>query len=647
MARRLARFGPVVAALLLYAPSLRFDRTFDDRYHIPDPSESPRHTFGQVWTSRYWEKEEGGGLYRPVTSTTYWIEGKLHAPLPARHAVNVLLFALVTWLVVLGAGALGLPVWAAGLAGLLFALHPVHVESVAGLVGRAELLAALAMLLALGFHLNYLRSSRNAGRTFLAIAVLSFVAASSKESAWFLPLCALPLPAVLGRPLGRAWPAWSGYALGIGAHLVLRHHVLGGWLNAPDVIIDPSDNPLVSLHGWARLWGGLAVVGDNVRHLVLPMRLAPDYSGTHIAVTGGSLAARAVLGLAFLAGSCALVGFGFRKRTTALGTVGLVSGTWFLVSGLFFMNLFFDLGTVLADRLLFWPSIAWSLLVAAAPIPWLAAPVRSRFRLGFAGAIGGVLAVAYLGVSVRYLPEWRNDTTLFTAALQVVPESPRVWFNFGRSVQDEGRHAEALTAFRRARTMAPTDYKAWAQEATVLLQEGRWDEARVPLAEALRLNPEDAVSLVNEGVIWLQEGEAERAADRFQDVLRRHPDRTEALLNLALAEGRLGHVEVAETLWRRYLEAKPRDPDGLNNLAWLLATKRNRAAEAEPLSRQAIALNPDDPNLRDTLAEVLWRQGKTEDAARVAREALALHPDSTLDAHLHRFLLEDSLETKH
>src|SRR4029079_2009075 len=110
------------------------------------------------------------------------------------------------------------------------------------------------------------------------------------------------------------------------------------------------------------------------------------------------------------------------------------------------------------------------------------------------------------------------------------------------------------------------------------------------------------------------------------------------LLNLALAEGRLGHTETAESLWRRYVTQKPDDPEGLNNLAWLLATQRDRASEAEPLARQAIALRPADANLRDTLAEALLRQGKREAAADVAREALALHPSPGLDSSLRRFL---------
>jgi len=636
------RWIPVAVSLLMYAPSLRFDRTFDDIYHVPAVNETPHRSLGQVWQSRYWGADQGGGLYRPVTSSTYWMEGKLHTPMGARHLVNVLLYGVTTFLMIEGAMRLGAPVWAASAAGLVFAVHPTHVETVAGLVGRAELLAAIFSLLALSLHFKWLVTAgtptRGVGVT-VAIALLAFLAAGSKESAWFLPLFALPLHLWLRASVRAGWPAWLGYAVGISGHLLLRHHVLGGWMNAPDVVVDVSDNPLISLHGVARLLGGLRVVGANAMHLFLPAHLAPDYSGTHIRVTSALASPWTLVGIVFLAGSCALVIASLKSRDARWAPAGLVGGSWLLVSGIVFMNLFVNLGTVLADRLLYWPTIAVAFLVAA----MLSSSHRSR---GLARTIPAVMAVLFFGyyafTTWQYLPQWRNDLTLFTPAVRTVPESARVWYNYGRAVQDEGQLENALAAFQTSRTIDPKDYQSWAQEATVRLQQGAWDASRAPLARALELNPEDAVSLINEGIIWMQEGDLERAAARFRDVLAKHPDRSEALLNLALAEGRLGHVETAETLWRQYVAEKPDDPEGLNNLAWLLATERNRPDEAEPLARQAITLKPEDANLRDTLAEALLRQGKRDAAAAVAREALALHPASDIDSSLRRFLRPDT-----
>jgi Flp pilus assembly protein TadD len=643
LTRPIALWGPAALAIFLYLPSLTFDRTFDDRFHVVPPSETPKQSLSQVWQTRYWGRDQGGGLYRPITTTTFWIEGKAHVPLPGRHMVNLLLYGAVTFLLVrLGLG-LGMPPGPAGAAGVLFALHPVHVETVAGLVGRAELLAALTLLLALLLHARRLHGSgTNPFLLLLSIGVLAFLGAGAKENAWLLPLFALPLHLIYRRSLLVAWPAWLGYVLGIGSHLVLRHHVLGGWLNAPDVVIAASDNPLVDLHGFERLIAGVRVVGENVLHLTVPMHLAPDYSGAHIRLDGGGTDGRLWLGLGFLILTVLLFRAGLRSRNTTSRAILVLSGCWLFVSGLFFMNLFLDLGTILADRLLFWPSTAWAILLGSIPL----IKTKSLHR-----ALNLVLmgfAVFYAWGSLKYIPDWRNEKALFASAVRVVPESGRNWYNLGRGLEAEGHLDDALNAIRRARTLDQNDFQSWAQEGEILIQQGKWDDARAPIATALRLNPRDPMSLSNEGVIWLRHAwreqgddatmEIERSAARFRDVLTKDPEHIEALLNLALAEGRLGHVDTSEVMWRRYIERRPQDPKALDNLAWLLATQTNRFQEAEALARRATALSPSDPKMQLTLAEALWNQGKKDEAAQVAAQGLSLHPQPPLDTLLQRLV---------
>src|SRR5262245_60681751 len=143
---------PALVALAIYLPTLSFDRTLDDIVQVPAPGERIHQSWSEVWTQPYWKDFSGGGLYRPVTSATFWLEAKLGTPIWSRHLINVLLNALVTLLLVRLTLRFGLGTLTAILAGLLFALHPAHVEAVAGLVGRAELLAALWILLALHVH---------------------------------------------------------------------------------------------------------------------------------------------------------------------------------------------------------------------------------------------------------------------------------------------------------------------------------------------------------------------------------------------------------------------------------------------------------------------------------------------------------------
>ncbi len=689
MNRALAIWLPVLAALALYAPTLSFERTFDDIHQVAAPGEgrpdgaagtvsgdapAPREaaqvvgppesrSFAELWTRPYWGSAERGGLYRPVLSTTFWLEGRAHAPLGARHALNILLHAAVTLLLVRLLLALGLGSLPAALGGLLFALHPVHVEAVAGLVGRAELLAALWMLLALGLHDR--ATARLAARaaaptaraaapkepaapaaltrtaTLAAAAILAFLAAGTKESAWALPFFAAALDMSRGRPLRAAWPSWIGYALGIGAHLLLRHAALGGWLNAPGVVVTPFDNPLVALHGVERVLGGLRVAGLDLVHLVFPVTLSADFSGPAVAVTGGLLDPRLWGGVTLLLGAAGVALWGGRNLELPGRAAAFNGAVWVLVSAFLVMNLLFTLGTLLADRVLYWPSAGWCAILAAiaahsldpardkgAKALRLAArdprrPVH-RPRAGIvAVALLLALGTAYAIRAAMYLPAWRNDIALFEASVRAEPRAPRAWYNLGRSYQDAARVEEAVDAYRRAVDLAPDYEEAWAQLATGHMQAGRWEDAAGPLAEALRLNPQDGVARLNEGVLWLNTGRAAEARARFDEIAALEPHRVDAWYNLALAAERLGDHAQAAQAWRRAIDLDPANGAALNNLAWLLATRLGDPAQAEALARRAVALDGTNAQWLDTLAETLFRQGKRAEAVEVAQEALS------------------------
>ena len=140
---------------------------------------------------------------------------------------------------------------------------------------------------------------------------------------------------------------------------------VGGWLNAPGATVTPFDNPLVALHGVDRVLGGLRVAGLDLVHLVFPVTLAPDFSGPAVAVTGVSSTRDSGVEC------CSWVGR-WRRRSGAVRNLALpgrpaalVGAVWVLVSALLVMNLVFTLGTVLADRVLYWPSAGWCLMLAA------------------------------------------------------------------------------------------------------------------------------------------------------------------------------------------------------------------------------------------------------------------------------------------
>ncbi|TPW17836.1 MAG: hypothetical protein FD129_214, partial [bacterium] len=136
-------------AFLVYVTTLGNGFAYDDGVII---EESPLVTeparMGEVFTTPYWGSKAGGGLYRPVATLSYALNHRVHGLKPfGYHLVNVLLHAAVSVLLTLLALQY-LPLAAAGLAGLIFAVHPIHTEAVANVVGRAELLSAVGFLVA-------------------------------------------------------------------------------------------------------------------------------------------------------------------------------------------------------------------------------------------------------------------------------------------------------------------------------------------------------------------------------------------------------------------------------------------------------------------------------------------------------------------
>ena len=617
-----------LAALFIYLPSVSFNRTLDDIVHVPSPDQKTLDPWSGAWTQPYWHGQHaGGGLYRPVTSSTFWLESKLGMPLWARHFLNVSLHAAITGLVVGLALRVGFGPGMSLVTGLMFAAHPTHVEAVAGLVGRAELLAALWILIALHLHLNRIRHpERNPMSSFLAFTAIAFLAAGSKESAWPLAIMALPLHATEKASLTRALPAFAGYAAGLGGHFLLRHHALGGWINVPHQLIAPVDNPLVLLHGWSRVEGGIRVAGVFLGHLLLPLRLSPDYSGDTL-LSGNPFPLSLLGGSLLLLGLPALLIIGWKHRNTAFGFACLAAGTWIGLALLLTMNVFMNIGTIMADRLLFWPSAGWSLLAGA--MLFTLNPIASSSRRWMvSGPLSLCLIGAYAFVTISYLPVWKNNLALFEYARRTMPNSPRVWSGYGKSLEEAGRYDDALEALHHSQKLAPGFQLPWAQEAALLIERGRFQEAKAPLAEALRRNPEDIGSQVNQTIIWLHEGNFKDARSKLEEILARNPRHALARKYLAMAMDNEGSPEEAAEAWKSYLALAPNDADALNSLARAMALQSGGARDAERLARQAIALDDRKPDYFDTLAQALYQQDKVAEAANAWRECLRRAPEN-------------------
>ncbi|NNE44564.1 MAG: hypothetical protein HKN12_10165, partial [Gemmatimonadetes bacterium] len=258
-----------------------------------------------ILTTDYWAGVEYADhtLYRPVTIATYALQHAVHGPDPAPyHVVNVLLHALVTLLLGWLVRDLFRNDAMAVIAATLFAVHPVHVEAVAGVVGRAEILALGGTLLA---TLAWFRAGSGHPRAWSAVAVAAYaVGAGSKETGVLAPAVILATEVLLParrrllpsrRPAGRRPPSgrprdvlavltFAGFLAVGAAYLALRGAAVSGRsINAAMAALSTGERMLASLR----------ILGENVGLLFVPTSLSADYPASSVA--GGGVADPATL----------------------------------------------------------------------------------------------------------------------------------------------------------------------------------------------------------------------------------------------------------------------------------------------------------------------------------------------------------------
>jgi tetratricopeptide (TPR) repeat protein len=423
--------------------------------------------------------ESNAGLYRPVTTLSYAISYAVGGTsVVGYHLVNIGLHALCCLLVLAMGGLLSNAARAVGpvpapgpapprgpaagplLGALLFAIHPVHVEAVTAMVGRAELLAALGSLGSLYLTCTRARAwwRYPAALGALALGVLS------KENAAVTPLLfglvALVLPGAAGlaerpspsspvgrRALWRAGALAAGMAAAVGIYFVLR----------PAVSV-PSDAQWFGGQPRAVVFNTMTrVVAEYLRLLVFPHPLGLDFWYAHkIPMTPTFTAACVGDRLVWLA----LFAWGVASwRRAPLRAVGI---GWIFLALLPVLNII-PTGVLMAERLLYLPSVGFCIAVGAgvAALPALLARWRAPAALTSAVPVGmAAIFIALLGRTWTRNVDWRNARTLYEAELRREPDDPVVNNNLAVEYTTRGELALARARLEVALRVAPAYWRA-------------------------------------------------------------------------------------------------------------------------------------------------------------------------------------------
>lgn len=474
-----------LVALVLYAVTVGGTYVYDDVYIAKiDPRLAGIHRWDDYFTQAYFPGAPDR-LFRPLTSMTFAVQRWLAAgdvPWPM-HLFNVALNAATCAAVAelarrLSAGSARV----AYAAGLLFAVHPVHVEAVAYLVGRAELMCTLGMV---GGMILFLGGPMT-GRRALGVWGCMVGAVLSKEQGMLLPamlLACLPVRrATLGRPEVER-PAMRGLVLllcwSLAAYVVFREQFTVDGIRVfkfswDTAFVDWTINPLVIASPVDRWLIPFSILGRYVVLLAAPWRLAIDYSGwTGPAHDWGD--PYFYLGLATVVAWWVALAVAVRRRAWAAvaGLVCLVLA-YSMVS-----NFGILIGTNIGERLMYLPSVFFVFLVALAVAR--VAATRARVTL---------VAVLVLLGSVRtvtYAWRWNDALGLYTRGVAEQPRSVRQWMLILDELREAGRFEDAAGAAAEARALRPDYWRIWFYSAIIAEERGRYDEAIAYLDHAATL----------------------------------------------------------------------------------------------------------------------------------------------------------------
>ena len=566
--------------------------------------------------------------WHPLTWLSHAVDVALYGlRASGHHSTNLLLHLVNTILLFEILRRMTRAHWRSSIVAALFAIHPLHVESVAWIAERKDVLSAFFFMLTLAAYLGYVR--RGGPLRYLLVAICLALGLMAKPMLVTLPLVLLLLDYW---PLGRITFSGSGKET--------RHQAVKLALEkAPLMVIAAASSIvtfLVQNHGgavmsfeyfspYARIKNAVMAYVAYLGKTIWPCRLAVFYPHPG----DGSPLWQVLPAAILLAGITIFVILQARRRPyLAVGWLWY-AGTLVPVIGIV------QVGTQsMADRYTYltligiFIAVTWGLAEAAAALRI----AKTALAVAACALIAAAAAVA--GVQVQH---WRNSDTLLRHALRVTSNNAFVHYNLGVDLLDRGRIDEAESHFRATLRIEPRYAKANNNLGSILARKGKIEEAisffraaisnQPDYVEAYRNlatayislhRPEEAVPLLQRSIelqaddfsdhfelgnALLSMHKEAAAVSAYQRALALHPDLWEARVNLGNAYMQTGQYDFALREYARAIELKPDEPLPYLNMSFVLASQRRWEPAAKAL-KEVLRLDPGNAAAREDLGKI-------------------------------------------
>ncbi|KAM9327506.1 protein O-mannosyl-transferase TMTC1 isoform 2-T2 [Pholidichthys leucotaenia] len=673
--RAAGRYAALAAVCALcYGNSLHGELVHDDVWAIVNnPDVRPGSSLRNIFSDDFWGKRMADNTshksYRPLCVLTFKLNILLGGLTPFYfHVVNVCLHCLVTCLLMCTCECCVFEnPRLAFVTALLFAVHPVHTEAVSGIVGRADVLACLLFLL------TFLSYTRSVGRCIskdslpytvspLAMLVSLFLGTCAmlvKETGITvfgvcllydaLVLCRKPLIYHLSgsrrldllhicSPFIKRASLISGYVALI---MSVRLWLMGGSMP----LFSEQDNPAsFSPHLLTRSLTYSYLLSFNAWLLLAPVTLCYDWQVGSIPVVESlddpRNVATALLALVMLA-LCVHCIFSLQMQHSQEVLVGMLFLVFPFIPA---TNLFFRVGFVVAERVLYMPSMGYCILVAHG-LGRLCAVV-GRWGTTVLSLSVLMLLLLFSWKTVQQNTVWVSREALFRSGIQTLPHNAKVHYNYANYLKDTGRHQEAIHHYNIALRLCPRHASAMNNLGTLTHSP---EEAELFYRKALDINPQHNRALFNLGnllralrvtrkvdilgplgALYYNTGRYEEALQVYREAVTLQPDSTDIWLALAQVLVMAGDAREAEKMT---LEIISREGSCIECYRLLSAiySKRGNYSEALEALDQALQQNPSDLTVRAELyfsrGNQLREMSQLDRAFESYRLAVELKPD--------------------
>ncbi|XP_068442484.1 protein O-mannosyl-transferase TMTC1 isoform X1 [Clinocottus analis] len=678
----------VLAALcaLCYNNSLRGELVHDDVWAIiNNPDVRPGSSLRNIFSNDFWGKRMADNTshksYRPLCILTFKLNILLGGMTPLYfHIINVCLHCAVTCLLMYtGERFVFEDSRLAFVTALLFAVHPVHTEAVSGIVGRADVLACLLFLLT---FLSYIRSvgvcvsedslPSMASAWFMLISLLLGTCAMLVKETGItvfgvcvlydaLVLCRKPLVNHLSgsrfRDLHHICSPFIKRACLISGYVVIIMSVRLWLMGGSMPLFSEQDNPAsFSPHLLTRILSYSYLLSFNAWLLLAPIMLCYDWQVGSIPLVESlgdiRLVATMLLAVVMVA-LCLHCVFSLQRQENRQVLVGMLFLVFPFIPA---SNLFFRVGFVVAERVLYMPSMGYCILVAHG-LGRLCSVV-GRWGTTVLSVSMLLLILLFSWKTVQQNNVWLSREALFRSGIQTLPHNAKVHYNYANFLKDSSRHLEAIHHYTTALRLFPRHASAMNNLGTLTRDP---EEAERYYRKALDTNPQHNRALFNLGNLLKSQGKEKEAETRLKDSIHFGPhfaDAYSSLASLYAEQKRFGEAsevylkgiencpdssdlhnnygvflvdtgegELAAAHYQQAVRLKPAHYVAMVNLGRLLRSS-NENAEAESWYKRALQVTR-KVEILTPLGALYYNTGRYEEALQVYKEAAALQPDST------------------